>query len=455
MDVLELNQLINRYVWGPEMMIVFLAVGLYLTLRSGLVQFRRFGVILRETVGAIRERALGFGGEITPFQATMIALGATMGQGNLIGVTAAIMAGGPGAIFWMWIAGLVGMATKFAEATLAVHFRQRYADGSVSGGPMFYLSKGLGLPWLGGLFAVFAAIAAFGIGNLTQSSAMAASFQDGFGVPPALTGLFVAVVVAFILAGGVARIARFAQVWVPFMVIAFLVASVLELFFHLGGIGQALTSIFTSAFNVQAAAGGAGGYAISQALKAGVGRGIFSNEAGLGSAAIAHAQAQVDHPVRQGFWGVVEVFLDTIVINTLMALIILSTGAWTEAASASQAFVLAWDEVPGDTAIASTILSLFVFTTIVSWGFYGEEAASFLLGDGIRWPYRITYVVLAFVGGLGGFEAFTQISDTLNGLMAIPNLIGLIVLGGVVARLTQGFFSGEPWVPPEGTGRGA
>ncbi len=449
MDLLSLNALLNRYVWGPEMMLAFLAVGLYLTVRTGFVQFSKIGIIFRETLGAIRERTLGAGGEITPFQATMVALGATMGQGNLIGVTAAILIGGPGAVFWMWIAGILGMATKFAEAVLAVHFRQRYADGSVSGGPMFYLSRGLpkGLRWLGGLYALLAALAAFGIGNLTQSSAMAGSLEAAFGVPVGLTGLFVALVAAFILAGGVRRIAAFAQALVPLMLLGFLAAGAYALAIHGAALAGAIAAIFQGAFGAQAAAGGAAGYALQQTLKAGVGRGIFSNEAGLGSAAIAHAQAQVDHPVRQGFWGVIEVFLDTLVVNTVMALIVLASGVWQTATSAPQAFVAAWN-FPGGSSVAAIVLALFVFTTLVSWGFYGEEAAGFLFGDGIRWPYRITYIVFAFVGALGGFELLTALADTLNGLMAIPNLLGLVLLGGVVAGLVRGFFRGEPWRPP-------
>ncbi len=449
MDLVSLNALVNRYVWGPEMMVAFLVVGLYLTLRTGLIQFTKIGIIFRETLGAIRERALGASGEITPFQATMVALGATMGQGNLIGVTSAILIGGPGAIFWMWVAGVLGMATKFAEATLAVHFRQRYADGSVSGGPMYYLSRGLpkGLRWLGAVYAFLAALAAFGIGNLTQSSAMAGSLEAAFDIPVGLTGFAVALIAAFILGGGIRRIAAFAQTLVPLMLFAFLAAGLYALFFHLDALGGAFAAIFQNAFGFRAAAGGAAGYALAQTLKAGVGRGIFSNEAGLGSAAIAHAQAQVDHPVRQGFWGVIEVFLDTLVVNTVMALLVLTSGAWQLGQSAPHAFVAAWD-FPGGASVAAVILALFVFTTLVSWGFYGEEAAGFLFGDGIRWPYRITYIVFAFVGALGGFELLTAFADTLNGLMAIPNLIGLLLLGGLVAQLVRGFFRGEPWQPP-------
>jgi len=449
MDLLSLNTYINRYVWGPEMMFVFLISGLYLTFRTGFIQFVRIGLIFRETLGAIRERSLESSGEITPFQATMVALGATMGQGNLIGVTAAILIGGPGAIFWMWIAGVLGMATKFAEATLAVHFRQRYADGSVSGGPMYYLSRGLpkGLRWLGGAYALLAALAAFGIGNLTQSSAMAGGLEAAFDIPVGFTGLLAALTVAFILAGGIRRVAGFAQTLVPLMVLGFLGAGAYALVMQGDALLGAFTTIFHHAFAFQAAAGGTAGYALQQMLRAGVGRGIFSNEAGLGSAAIAHAQAQVDHPVRQGFWGVMEVFLDTLVVNTLMALLVLTSGAWQLGRSAPHTYVAAW-EFPGGASVAAVILTLFVFTTLVSWGFYGEEAAGFLFGDGIRWPYRIVYVVFAFVGALGGFELLTAFAETLNGLMAIPNLLGLFILGGVVARLVGGFFRGEPWRPP-------
>ncbi len=449
MNVLDWINRINGWVWGFEMMLVFLAVGLYLSFRTGFIQFTRFGVILRETLGAIRERSLEGGGEISPFQATMIALGATLGSGNIVGVTSAILIGGPGAIFWMWMAALVGMATKFAEATLAVHYRQQFADGSVSGGPMYYIARGLGLPWLGALFAVFAAIAAFGIGNVVQVSALSGALSNNLGVPPAWTGLFAALVVAFVLAGGVRRIARFAQALVPFMIALYLLVATAALVINAQNLGAAFLSIFQSAFNLQAGFGGAVGVAMIEMIRAGVGRGIFSNEAGLGSAAIAHAQAQVDHPVRQGFWGVVEVFLDTIVINTFTALVVLSAGSWMTGGLAFDVLMGSFGQLGPARALMPIVLSLFVFTTLISWAFYGEESAAFLFGEGIRWPYRLAFAVLAFVGGLGSFGALVKVSDTMNGLMAVPNLIALVLLAGVVAKLTRGFFSGEPWTPPK------
>ncbi len=439
---------LGSWVWGLEMMLVFLAVGLYLSVRTGFIQFSKAGVIFRETIGAIRERALGGDGQISPYQATMIALGATLGSGNIIGVTSAILLGGPGAIFWMWMAALVGMATKFAEATLAVHFRQRFADGSVSGGPMYYISRGLGLPWLGGIFAILAAIAAFGIGNVTQVSALSGALYENAGIPPVWTGLFVAVVVAFVLAGGVVRIAKFAQLLVPFMVVLYLLAALAALVLHAGNLIPAFLSIFSSAFSVHAGVAGGVGFTIQQMIKAGVGRGIFSNEAGLGSAPIAHAQAQVDHPVRQGFWGVVEVFVDTIVVNTFTALVVLSAASWSKGGLPEDVLYGSFGVLGAGLRIMPLVLALFVFTTVVSWAFYGEESAVFLLGEGIRWPYRLAYIVMAFVGGLGSFGTLVKISDTMNGLMAVPNLIALVVLGGLVAKLTRGFFSGEPWRPP-------
>ncbi len=449
MNVMEWIDQINGWVWGFEMMLVFLAVGLYLTVRTGFIQFARIGIIFRETLGAIRERALGSGGDVSPFQATMVALGATLGSGNIIGVASAILIGGPGAIFWMWMAGLVGMATKFAEAVLAVHYRRQFADGSVSGGPMYYIARGLGMPWLGALFAVFAAIAAFGIGNVVQVSAMAGAFENNLGVPPVWTGLFAAILVAYALAGGIKRIAAFAQVLVPIMIFLYLAIAIAALITHASGIIPAFVSIFQAAFTPQAGFGGAVGVTAKEMIKAGVGRGIFSNEAGLGSAAIAHAQAQVDHPVRQGFWGAMEVFIDTIVINTFTALVLLSVGSWMRGGKPFDVLLGSFSSLGPAKSLMAVVLILFVFTTLVSWAFYGEEAATFLFGEGIRWPYRLAYVVVAFVGGLGSFSALIRLSDTMNGLMAIPNLIALVLLGGVVARLTRGFFSGEPCLPPE------
>ncbi|GIW26451.1 sodium:alanine symporter family protein [Meiothermus sp.] len=456
MDVLALNDFVNRAVYGEWMMLIFILVGLYLSLRTGFPQFSRLGIALRETFGAIRERFLSFGGQITPFQAAMVAMSATIGTGHIVGMVGAVLLGGPGAVLWMWVAYLVGMATKFAEAVLAVHFRRQYTDGSVMGGPMVYIRYGLGrrLAWLAALFALFTAIAAFGIGNLSQAGAVGAAFAQEFNVPPAITGLLVALLVGVLLGGGIRRIARFAQLVVPLKLVLFLLGILPLLFIHLGDIPAALALIVSSAFSFQAATGGAAGAAFSlglaEILKAGVGRGIFANEAGLGSAAIAHAQAQVDHPVRQGFWGLTEMLV-SLGVTTLMALTFIASGHWQRFLGGDrvEAARLLFAEHPLGVAVLGLMLAIFALGTMVSWGFYGEEGAAYLFGEGIRWPYRLTFVAFAFVGPLGGLAALTSVADTLNGLMAIPNLIALLALGGLVGRLVREFFGGMPWQPPK------
>ncbi|AFV75158.1 amino acid carrier protein [Thermus oshimai] len=450
MDILTLNEYLNRIVYGLPMKLVFLLVGAYLVvfrIRWFSAPLRMMRVSFSETLGAIRERTYGFGGQITPFQATMVALSATVGTGHLLGMLAAVLVGGPGAVFWMWLGYFFGTGSKFAEATLAVHYRRRYADGSVAGGPMYYLSRGLPrFRFLGALFALFAAVAAFGIGNLAQAGAVGGALAP-LGLPPALVGLGLALLVGVVLGGGIARVARFAQVVVPLKLLFFLAAFLPLLVLYAGRIPGALALVFQAAFTPEAALGGAAGYSLLAALNAGLGRGIFANEAGLGSAAIAHAQAQVDHPVRQGFWGVTEMFV-SFLVTSLTALTFLASGLWQRGGSASEAASALFSAHPLGGLILALTVAVFALGTMVSWGFYGEEAAAYLFGEGIRWPYRLAFAVLAFVGPLGGLEAFLAVSDTLNGLMAIPNLIGLVLLGGVVARLVQGFFRGEPWIPP-------
>ncbi|RDI96077.1 sodium:alanine symporter family protein [Meiothermus sp. QL-1] len=456
MDFLALNDLVNQAVYGPGMMLVFILVGLYLSVRAGFPQLTRLGVALRETLGAIRERSYSFGGQITPFQAAMVAMSATVGTGHLVGMVGAVLVGGPGAVLWMWLAYLVGMATKFAEAVLAVHFRRQYTDGSVMGGPMVYIRYGLGkrMAWLAALFALFTALAAFGIGNLTQAGAVGNALAQEFRVPPAITGLLLAVLVGVLLGGGIRRVARFAQFVVPVKLALFLLGVLPLLVLHLADIPRALALVFSSALSFEAVAGGAAGTAISlglaEILKAGVGRGIFANEAGLGSAAIAHAQAQVDHPVRQGFWGLTEMLV-SLLVTTLTALTFLASGLWERFLGGDrvEAARFLFAEHPLGVAMLALMLAVFALGTMVAWGFYGEEAAAYLFGEGIRWPYRLTFVAFAFVGPLGGLAALTSVADTLNGLMAIPNLIGLLLLGGLLGRLVQEFFQGLPWQPPD------
>ncbi|RIH78924.1 Sodium/proton-dependent alanine carrier protein [Calidithermus terrae] len=448
-----INQWLNGLVYGPVMMLAFLAAGLYLSGHTRFLQFTRFGVALRETLGAVRERSESFGGTITPFQAVMIALSGTVGTGHVVGMVAAILSGGPGAVLWMWLGYAVGSATKFAEATLAVHFRRHYADGSISGGAMYYVRQALGprWGWVAGLFAVFAMFSAFGGGNLVQAKTLSETLQTSFGVPPAITGLLVAALAGVVLGGGIVGVARFASVVFPLKLLLFALAVVPLLAVYAEKIPAAFGLIFSSALSLEAAAGGAAGYTLVQIFQAGMGRGIFANEAGLGSSAFAHAQARVDHPVRQGLWGVTEM-LTSFLVTTLTALAFLASGVWEGSlgGSPTEAAVRLFEAHFLHSSVLAVLLIVFAMGTLITWGFYGEEAAAYLFGEGVRWPFRLCYLVLAFMGPLGGLGTFLSLSDTLNGLMAIPNLLALAGLAGLVGRLVRGFFSGEAWVPPRG-----
>ncbi|MBB6097465.1 AGCS family alanine or glycine:cation symporter [Deinobacterium chartae] len=448
--------LLNGIFFGLYAMALFVVAGGILTVRTGFLQFRRFRVIMSETIGSIRERNLVRGsGQITPFQATMVALSGTVGAGNITGVATALLIGGPGAIFWMWVIALLGMATKFAEATLAVHFRQLFNDGSVSGGPMYYLSRGLKLPWMGTLWAALTLGAAFGIGNLTQISTFSETLVSAFNIPTALIGMGAALLVLVTIGGGIVRIARFSQVAFPLMLVIYAVTTLGVIIANITHLPSALASIFGGAFGLAQVGGGVAGYAIMQVLKAGLGRGIFSNEAGFGSSAVAHAQAQVDHPVRQGFWGAFEVFLDTFVINTLTALAVLSVPdiLQTTGGTAAQLMVDAVTSVGGLSGVWSALLALsialFTLTTAMTWAFYAEEACIYLFGDGSRWPFRLLWAAVIFLAPLTTLDQVVLVSDTLNGMMALPNLIGLLALAPLLARLVASFFNGDEYRPSD------
>jgi alanine or glycine:cation symporter, AGCS family len=455
MDILAINKIVNEAIYGREMMVVFILVGLYLSIRMGFPQFTRLRVALRETVGAIRERSMDSGGQITPFQAAMVAMAATVGTGHVVGMVSAVIVGGPGAVVWMWIAYLVGMATKFAEAVLSVHFRLHYTDNSLLGGPMAYIRYGLGkkAAWLAVLFAIFTAIAAFGTGNVVQSATVSSVLFSDYKIPPAVMGLVMAVLVAVLMAGGIRTIARFSVAIVVVKLLVFFLGILPLLVLYIGNVGEALGLIFTSAFSLPAVAGGVGGFILAEWLRvllAGVGRGIFANEAGLGSAAIAHAQAQVDHPVRQGFWGITEMLV-SLTVTSLTAITFIASGIWEKFLQGNrlEATRALFAEHPVGPWTLTLILAVFAIGTMVAWSFYGEEGAAYLFGEGIRWPYRLTYAVVTFMGSMGGLAAFSDVADTLNGMMAIPNLIALVALAGLAGRLVREFFNGMAWEPPE------
>ncbi|WP_148866702.1 amino acid carrier protein [Thermosediminibacter litoriperuensis] len=449
--LLEINGIVNGIVWGPPMLILIVGTGLILTIGLGFIQLRKFSYVMKNTLFKMFEKQQRGEGEVTPFQALATALAATVGTGNIAGVATAIATGGPGAVFWMLVSAFVGMATKFGEVVLAVHFRERKPDGSFAGGPMYYLEKGLKIKVLAVLFALFGAIAAFGIGNMVQANSVAASLDATFGIPKLYTGIALAIMTALVILGGLKRLAIVTEKLVPFMAAFYIVGSVIILLLNISRLPSAIAMIISQAFTGSAAIGGFAGSTVMMAMKYGVARGVFSNEAGLGSAPIAHAAATTDHPVRQGLWGIFEVFMDTIVICSLTSLTILTTGVWTQVDAAGEQLTgaalttAAFNQGlpgPGGIIVAIGIL-LFAFSTLLSWSYYGEKSAEYLFGVGVKIIYRIIFIPFVVIGAVGGLETLWDLADTLNGLMAVPNLIGLIGLRGIIFKLTREFFEKE------------
>ncbi|MCF6464470.1 alanine/glycine:cation symporter family protein [Clostridium sp. Cult2] len=439
---IRLNDIVNNFVWGPIMLILLVGTGVYLTVRTNFMSLTKLGYILKNTLLKMFDKETTGEGEITAFQAVATALAATVGTGNIAGVATAIAIGGPGAIFWMWLSALFGMATKFAEVVLSIEYRERTEDGRFVGGPMYYIANGLNANWLAYIFAIFAAMAAFGIGNMVQSNSVAASLEVTFGVNKWITGIVLAVLAALVMFGGLKRIATVTEMLVPFMAGFYILGGIVILIINISSIPAAFGLIFRSAFSGSAAVGGFVGSTMALAARMGVARGVFSNEAGLGSAPIAHAAATTDHPVRQGLWGVFEVFMDTLIICTITALAIIVTGVWntgeTGAALTTMAFNTSIPTIGG--YIVSIGILLFAFSTLLSWSYYGERSAEFILGPKVITPYRIIWIPFIVIGAVGGLETLWEIADTLNGLMAIPNLIGILGLSGVVIKLTRDFF---------------
>ncbi|MGH7508791.1 MAG: alanine/glycine:cation symporter family protein [Gemmatimonadales bacterium] len=446
MDLLtRANAWLNGLVWGPPMLVLLVGTGLLLTLLTGGVQFRRLGTALGEVLGKLRRPAAGEG-SVTPFQAVATALASTVGVGNIAGVATAIALGGPGALFWLWVSGLVGMATKYSEIVVALHYRERDASGTMRGGAMYTLRR-LGLPWLGGIFALLTALAAFGIGNMVQANSVAQSLQATFGFAPPLVGLALVVLAGAVILGGIRRIAAFAEILVPFMSLLYLTGGLVVLVIHAGEIPGALRLVFEGAFSGTAAVGGFAGGTVALALRYGIARGLFSNEAGLGSAPLVHAAASTDHPVRQGMYGIFEVFVDTLLICTTTGLVILVTGAWetgeTSAALTGRAFETGLPGVWGD-VLVTTGLVLFAFSTIVGWSYYGETGIVYLFGRRAAVPYRVVWLGFIYLGAVGSLHLVWDIADTLNGLMAIPNLVSVLISIPLLRRLQREFFRPAP-----------
>lgn len=436
---------INGIVWGPMMLVLILGVGLFLSIGLKLMPILKIGtgfsLLWRGRTAASGDEKEG---EIPPFQALMTAMSATVGTGNIAGVATAIFLGGPGALFWMWVTALIGMATKYSEAVLAVRYRETDEKGQHVGGPMYYIKNGLGKnwTWMGVVFAIFGACAGFGIGNTVQSNSVADVLQANFAVPTWVSGLIMATLVGAVLIGGIKRIGHVAGALVPFMAISYLIAGLVVLGINASLLPKALDLIFTHAFSPTAAQGGFAGAAVWAAIRFGVARGVFSNEAGLGSAPIAHAAAQTHDPVRQGLIAMLGTFLDTLVICTITGLVIVSSGAWTGgesgAALTSQAFASALPSF-GNYLVAIA-LAIFAFTTIIGWSFYGERCVEFLFGLKAVTPYRVLWIIAIPFGAMLNLEFVWLVADTLNAMMAIPNLIALALLSPVVFKLTREYF---------------
>ena len=455
----QLNAIINSvnaFAWGPPMLGILGVTGVLLTLGLVFMPWRKVGYgfrLLFDKGGAVGE------GEVKPFNALMTALSATVGTGNIAGVATAIALGGPGAIFYMWVIALFGMATKYAEAVCAVTYREVDSAGKYVGGPMYYLRNGVGAfapelgKWLGLAFAVFGAVAAFGIGNAVQVNSMAAALVNSFGVPTWLTGAVVAVLVGIVVIGGIRRIGEVAGRLVPAMIVLYLGAALLIIAINITNVPQAIGLIFTHAFTPAAATGGFAGAAVAAAVRFGVARGVFSNESGLGSAAIAHAAAQTNSPVRQGIIAMLGTFIDTLVVCTLTALVILTSGAWTMTGADGgglMGVVLTsagfQSSIAGGQYIVTIALAVFAFTTILGWSYYGERCWQYLFSARSLMVYRALWVLAALTFANVKVDLVWNLADTLNGLMAVPNLIGLLLLAPMVFKVTREYFDsiGKP-----------
>lgn len=432
---------INSLVWGPPMMVLLMGAGVVLTFVTGGVQFRRLPLAMREVVGKLFTKS-GGDGTVTPFQALSTALASTVGVGNIAGVATAITLGGPGALFWLLVSGVFGMATKFAEIAIALHYREPDADGTYRGGAMYILSKGLGLGWLGAIFAGLTSLAAFGIGNMTQANSVAAAAESTFGLAPWMSGLALAGMTALVILGGIKRIVEVTQYLVPLMCALYLLGATFIVALFASEIPNAVSMVLESAASGYAAAGGFAGATVGAAVRYGIARGLFSNEAGLGSAPIVHASAVTDHPVRQALYGIFEVFIDTIVVCTLTGLVVLTTGAWnsgeTGAALTARAFEIG---LPGGGSVVSIGLILFAFSTVVGWAYYGETAITYLFGNGAAMPYRLAWIAFVYIGATSDLSRVWGVADTMNGLMAVPNLIAVLGSIGLLRRLCREFFA--------------
>ncbi len=454
-----INNAVNNFIWGVPAMICIIGVGLFLSLRTRFLQIRKFPYAIRVTIGRMFRKKEASDGAMTPFQAVCTALAATVGTGNIAGVAGAITIGGPGAVFWMWISALLGMCTKFAEVTLAVHFRERNEKGDLVGGPMYYIKNGLKQHWhwLAFVFSAFGVLTVFGTGNATQVNTITAAInsallnyqlipESSVGTSNLIIGIAIAILVALVLLGGIKRIGRVTEKLVPFMALFYIVLALGVVALNLERVPQVFHDIVYGAFNPCSVTGGVVG-SFFMSMKKGVARGIFSNEAGLGTGSIAHACADTRKPVKQGFFGIFEVFTDTILICTLTALVILCSGASVTygAAAGAELTIQGFTVTYGSwvSVFIAVAMCCFAFSTIIGWGLYGARCMEFLFSEKMIFPFMIVYALVAIVGATMDLGLLWSIAETFNGLMAIPNLIALFLLSGTVVRLVKEYFASE------------
>lgn len=456
----SLNTTVNHLVWGPVMLLVFLAIGLLFTIRSRLFQLRYLKHWLHVTIGQIfKQRTKSGNGQhgITPFQALCTALAATVGTGNIAGVATAITIGGPGAIFWLWVSAFLGMMTSFAEKSLGIKYRYKDKQGEWVGGAMVYMEKGLGAKWLGMLFCIACALASFGIGNMVQVNTIADSLESSFQIKPYITGSVLTILVSLVILGGIQRIASITEKLVPFMAAFYIIGGLIVIAVNYQAIPSVFYSIVTEAFRFRCVGGGILGYSAMTAMRIGISRGIFSNEAGLGSSVMAHSASDVTEPAIQGMWGICEVFIDTIVLCTVTAFVILTSGvydmeAWlmnpsngtkmlTGAPLTSAAFS---SVIPYGDKFLTIAIILFALATVIGWSYFGERAILYLFGPKAVFPYKVIYILVVYLGCVASLDLVWSISDTFNGLMAIPNLTALALLSGEAISILKNYIKKLP-----------
>lgn len=471
--IAEINDFVNGLVWGPPMLVLLLFVGVYYSLKTNFFQVKRFAYIFKKTIFAVfKDRSVTKTEDkknISQFQALATALAATIGTGNIVGVATAITAGGPGAVFWMWVSAFFGMMTNYAENVLGIFYRKKSPEGEYIGGPMIYIEKGLGWKWLAVIFSMFCLVASFGIGNIAQINGISTALQQTFGTsgdvfvgwftnlgmtpeqagnlaemaPGFIIGVIIAIIIGVIIIGGIKRIAQVTEKFVPLMAAFYVVGSLIVILANAKHIPAAFGEIFSQAFSFKAVGGGAAGYVISQAIRYGIARGVFSNEAGLGSSVMVHSNSDVKEPVVQGMWGIFQVFFDTIVICTLTALAIITTGAHNQGLEGVNITIFAFNSVLGPVGeyVITVGIFLFAFSTILGWSIYGTRAVQYLFHDSPLAVkiYKMIFTLVIVVGAVSSVQLVWDLSDTFNGLMALPNLVGVLLLSPIVIKITKNY----------------